>query len=209
VERERLLSESLVSIRHLLSHLQGEVAALETSWSQVLLVLSKLEEACSVDELTGILRRNAFFEQWEILSLGDIRGGNARTGVILVDLDHFKRINDTYGHAGGDQVIRAVGELLSRFQETGRCIAGRLGGEEFGLVMRGGEDELLGTAQLIRRMISRLEFTSICGAREWTVTASLGVAIRDAEMTSAQAMLSADEALYRAKGEGRDRVCAA
>ena len=209
MERERLLSESLVSIRHLLSHLQGEVAALETSWSQVLLVLSKLEEDCSVDELTGILRRNAFFEQWEILSLGDIRGGNARTGVILVDLDHFKRINDTYGHAGGDQVIRAVGELLSRFQETGRCIAGRLGGEEFGLVMRGGEDELLGTAQLIRRMISRLEFTSICGAREWTVTASLGVAIRDAEMTSAQAMLSADEALYRAKGEGRDRVCAA
>ena len=209
MERERLLSESLVSIRHLLSHLQGEVAALETSWSQVLLVLSKLEEACSVDELTGILRRNAFFEQWEILSLGDIRGADARTGVILVDLDHFKRINDTYGHAGGDQVIRAVGELLARFQEPGRCIAGRLGGEEFALVMRGGEEEILGTAQLIRRMISRLEFTSSCGNRKWSCTASLGISVRGKDMTSAQTMVAADEALYRAKGEGRDRVCAA
>jgi len=209
VERERLLSESLVSIRHLLSHLQGEVAALETSWSQVLLVLSKLEEACSVDELSGLLRRNAFFEQWEVLSLGDIHGRGGETGLILIDLDHFKRVNDTYGHVAGDEVIRRVGEVLSRFQEQGRCIAGRLGGEEFALVLKGRPEEILGTAELIRRMISRLEFRTPDGGQTWNCTASMGIALRESGQGSLGVVQSADEALYRAKARGRDQVCAA
>ena len=204
MEREHLLSESLLSIRHLLSHLQGEVAALETSWSQVLLVLDKLEDACKVDELSGLYRRGAFFDAWSRM-----QAGGHETGVILIDLDHFKSVNDTYGHACGDAVIRAVGEVLGRFQSPGWCVAGRLGGEEFAIAFRGTREELLGTAELIRRLISRLEFSCSTTASRWTCTASLGLALHAESVSLAETLNVADQALYRAKGGGRDQVVAA
>jgi diguanylate cyclase (GGDEF)-like protein len=204
VERERLLAENLLSIRHLLSHLQGEVTALESSWSQVLLVLSKLEDACRVDELSGLHRRQAFRDEAEKLYQS-----NPSVGVMLIDLDHFKKVNDTHGHAAGDQVIRAVGEILGRFQAAGRCVAGRLGGEEFAVALRGDEAELVGTAELIRRLIARVEFHCPKQGVTWSCTASLGVSLWGAGLTLDQILADADERLYRAKDQGRNRVLAA
>jgi diguanylate cyclase (GGDEF)-like protein len=91
----------------------------------------------------------------------------------------------------------------------GRCVAGRLGGEEFALVLRADEAELLGTAELIRRMIARLEFSNRERNLAWTCTASLGVFLQDRGQSLEHALEEADRALYRAKGEGRNRVLAA
>src|SRR3989338_4385039 len=91
------LAASLEGIRHLLSHLHGEVTALETSYSQVVSVLRKFEGLCDIDELTGLRRRQAFFQKWETL-LSECRKLNENCGVLLIDIDFFKQINDTHGH---------------------------------------------------------------------------------------------------------------
>src|SRR5690606_24466400 len=137
----------LEGIRHLLSHLHGEVTALEESTLQVLRVLRKIEERGDRDDLTGLLRRGEFFRKWEEL-LAECSTAERECGVILLDIDHFKRINDEHGHPVGDEAIRRVSELLRSF-EAPRCIAGRLGGEEFAVVVEGPSAELQAIAELI------------------------------------------------------------
>src|SRR5687768_4331613 len=89
MNQERL-EAGLEGIRNLLSHLQGEVAVLEQGYAQVLLVLRKLETACDVDDLTGLMRRNAFQKRWEAM-LEEGQRLNTGCGVLLIDIDHFKR----------------------------------------------------------------------------------------------------------------------
>ncbi len=208
---------SLEEIRHLLSHLHGEITVLEESYTQVLQVLRKFEEIAEIDDLTGLLRRKAFFRRWEAI-LAACEKMNEDCGVILVDIDHFKRINDTHGHPTGDEVLKKVAGLLKSF-ESPNVVVSRLGGEEFAIAVRGSDAEVLGVAEMIRRGAERLHGpvvgktpgnSSAVASVEWKCTLSAGTASARKEGFVASALLkSADEALYRAKNSGRNQVCAA
>jgi diguanylate cyclase (GGDEF)-like protein len=123
--------------------------------------------------------------------------------VVLADLDGFKDVNDAHGHAVGDEVLRAFAEVL---RETLResDVAGRWGGEEFLLLLPGADEE--GAAHLAERVRIGLSERRILGAGDLRVTASFGVAEYRPESGSGQLLAAADEALYRAKRAGKDRV---
>ncbi len=213
-ERENPGVAELQKIRQLLSHLHGEVADLERSYGEILRVLRKFEQACEIDELTGLLRRQGFFSRWQEL-LDECQRLDQSCGVLLIDIDHFKRVNDTHGHPTGDEVIKAVAGLLKQY-ESPHCIAGRYGGEEFAVAVRGTDAEALGLAEFIRRGAERLHGPIVgpdgkpSSRVEWKCTLSVGVAsARKAGFDAPRLLKSADEALYAAKSKGRNRVCAA
>lgn len=202
MDQERMAA-SLEEIRHLLSHLHGEVTALEESYSQVLLILRKFEGACDTDDLTGLLRRRAFFRKWEAL-LKECQRLNDGCGVLMIDIDHFKRVNDTHGHPTGDEVIKRVALLLKQY-ESPHCFVARLGGEEFAVAIKGTDPEMLGMAEFIRRSAERLRFGVALKC-----TLSVGVAsAHKAGYDASRLLKAADEALYQAKKKGRNQVQAA
>ncbi len=210
---QKQLQTSLEGIRHLLSHLCGEVTALESSYEQLLLVLRKVESTADLDDLTGLLRRRAFFGKWNEL-LSECQRLNQGTGVLMIDIDFFKRVNDTHGHATGDEVIKKVASLLKQY-ESPNCIPCRLGGEEFAVAIRGNDAEVLAIAEFIRRGAERLHGPVIgsdgkSSNAEWKCTISIGMA--SAGFTGhdpSRLLKAADEALYEAKKKGRNQVRAA
>lgn len=209
-------NQRLLGIQGLLSELHGDVESLGQSYAKILELLGRLESSSQRDDLTGLLRRNAFFSKWESL-LRECEQAGRECGVLLIDIDHFKRVNDTMGHATGDAVICAVAEVLQKYEaETPKAIAARLGGEEFALVAEGTEAELLSLAQQIRRTVETLHGPAVkadsqASPTEWRCTVSIGTASSVVQRTlDAQELLrQADEALYAAKEGGRNRVSAA
>jgi diguanylate cyclase (GGDEF)-like protein len=158
-----------------------------------------------IDPLTGMLNRNALANRVsELAQQSEVTG--ERVGVIVGDLDHFKRINDSHGHAAGDAVLTDIAYML-RKQLRAFDLAYRIGGEEF-LVLVPGSDlqESKRLAELLRRTVAACSFGD--GAR---LTMSLGVSTsRPGEPFDYERVFaSADEALYEAKSLGRNRVCAA
>ncbi len=132
-----------------------------------------------------------------------------RLSLILFDLDHFKRVNDTYGHMAGDEVLRGVASLVGRMIRAEDVFA-RFGGEEFVVLVRGISHINVGRfAERIRASAERLEIAY--DTIPLRVTTSVGYAsleeFADAERTPETLMRAADERLYRAKTEGRNRVC--
>jgi diguanylate cyclase (GGDEF)-like protein len=126
--------------------------------------------------------------------------------VLLMDLDHFKQVNDTHGHLTGDQVLTSVAQVIRENAPAGASI-GRLGGEEFAMVLREPLKDAVALAERVRAAVAAQSIET----REIAlpVTISIGVAQSDAEgSTSADLLRRADEQLYRAKEEGRNRVCA-
>ncbi len=204
------LETSLKGIRQLLSHLHGEVSSLEASYSHVLQVLRKLEGVAETDDLSGLLRRGAFFEKWKRL-LEECQRVQANCGILLLDIDHFKAINDTHGHQTGDEVIKRVSELVKQF-ETPRCFTGRYGGEEFAVAIQGTDAEMLAAAEMIRRGVERM-YGSVVGTEDkvqWRCTVSIGMSSSARDGYDAEKLIgSADEALYEAKKRGRNQVRAA
>jgi diguanylate cyclase (GGDEF)-like protein len=127
--------------------------------------------------------------------------------MLLIDLDHFKQVNDNHGHLTGDQVLTSVAQLIRENAPAGASI-GRLGGEEFAMVLRESLKNAVALAERVRAAVAENPIET----REVTlpVTISIGVAQSDAEgSASADLLRRADEQLYRAKEEGRNRVCAA
>jgi diguanylate cyclase (GGDEF)-like protein len=137
-----------------------------------------------------------------------VRRYNAPLAMLLVDLDHFKLINDTYGHLAGDDVLLAVASLLKRGVRSVDTVA-RYGGEEFVIVLpETGRQGAIAFAERIRDRLATHRFT--VGARQDVhVTASIGVATYpSAGLESVEDLFrAADAALYRAKGNGRNLVC--
>ncbi len=127
-------------------------------------------------------------------------------GVIMVDIDHFKRVNDTFGHQDGDRVLISVGQLLAR-QLRPYDMAARYGGEEFALILPDANGRSAGqVAERLRSLISELTFGGTLSRLK--VTASFGIAaLPSSRIHSLDDLIrEADEALYRAKREGRNRV---
>jgi diguanylate cyclase (GGDEF)-like protein len=132
--------------------------------------------------------------------------------LLLIDLDHFKQINDRHGHGAGDEVLRQISALLLR-QMRSSDICCRYGGEEFLLVLPGvDEHAAIERAELCRRQVAGPQSAGKPGEAglPFAVTLSIGVASSpDARQLPAKLIERADRALYRAKAEGRNRVCVA
>jgi diguanylate cyclase (GGDEF)-like protein len=157
------------------------------------------------DPLTGLFNRRFLEESLERECRRSIRS-NRPLSVMMLDIDHFKRFNDTFGHDAGDAVLREVGAVLRSFFR-GEDVACRYGGEEFALVLTDTTAEgSLARASQLRDQVHQLSL-SFRRQSLGPVTISVGVAILPLHATTAEALLRvADKALYRAKHEGRDRV---
>lgn len=166
---------------------------------------AELQRLASEDELTGLSNRRHLLTRLEE-ELGRSRRYRLALSVLLIDLDHFKRINDTYGHLIGDEVLERLGQML-RGSLRRSDLAGRFGGEEFCVVAaHTNADSARAFAERIRRMVGELNFAPQ-GKPPFHVTCSIGVATADEATTATQLLARADEALYRAKNNGRNCVC--
>jgi diguanylate cyclase (GGDEF)-like protein len=166
---------------------------------------ARLEERAVQDDLTGILNRRGFFEGAQ-LELDRASSFPGSVGVILFDLDHYKQINDTYGHAVGDQVLRAV-IALCRSSIRSVDVIGRYGGDEFMIFLP--DCELHTAYQVALRLCKCIETNQILvGSEKLNVTISAGVAAGEAAVQTLDALFHrADQALYTAKQAGRNCVC--
>lgn len=158
------------------------------------------------DPLTGLSNRR-FLEESLEREFSRATRNKTLVAVIMLDLDHFKRFNDTFGHQAGDILLRAIGDLLKR-GTRGQDIACRYGGEEFALAL---SDATLSGAlkrcEDLREAVKKLS-VEYAGHVLGTVTVSIGVALFPEHGTGTNQLLgAADQALYRAKQEGRDRIC--
>jgi diguanylate cyclase (GGDEF)-like protein/PAS domain S-box-containing protein len=156
------------------------------------------------DTLTGLANRNTLHERLGAkLARADAEG--SKVALLLMDLDKFKEINDTLGHACGDQVLSAVAQQLRTLVE-GDDIVARLSGDEFSIVISG-SDAAKRAAELATRINNAFDATSLSiGTRQIRVKGSVGIAIYPTDCDSAEELLgNADLALYRAKSEGRGR----
>ncbi len=171
---------------------------------------AELERVAMTDELTGLYTRRFIFE-WLRKDVAGILRTQGRLGCLMLDIDHFKKVNDSYGHLFGDEVLRRVAHNI-RDSIRAADIAGRFGGEEFIVLLP--EASTAGAVQVaekIRRLVAAAD-------GEVEVTISVGVAMCDGHRLAADhdvdafinALLQmADEALYRAKKQGRNQVVAA
>ncbi len=204
LQLQQTLSEKVAETRGLYATLLLIALVLVCVWVLRLLRSQKrLRKLAEIDSLTGIFNRQ-YFVNAGVPLLEACRKEGANASLILIDLDHFKLVNDTHGHATGDAVLKRTA-LACQGQLRSKDLFGRLGGEEFGIVMPNCElDMAVEYAERIRSAIAALS-----GASDDTpdVTASVGVAsTARANYDLRQLMIHADDALYRAKRDGRNRV---
>src|SRR3989304_913780 len=192
-EGEELLArvQSLLKMRNLMEELREKNAL--------------LEKLAVTDELTGLHNRRHFFEAVkEQMALG-LRHG-FKIACLLIDIDHFKKINDTYGHAAGDEVLKKLGSLLRACKREGEILA-RFGGEEFIMCLfntDSGHARL--AAERFRKLVADHDFSPVCpGLR---ITVSIGLALFPQNRVSSidDLIRTADKAMYASKTAGRDRV---
>lgn len=163
---------------------------------------AELVQIATTDALTGAFNRKGLEEVLQ-QALADWREHRHPLGLVLIDIDHFKAVNDTHGHQAGDRVLSRLAELV-RGHVRGQDRLGRWGGEEFLLVCRDtGLEQAQAIAEKLRALVAEHDFGD--GLR---VTASFGVAALAGERPLDQLFAAADAALYRAKAEGRNRVIA-
>ncbi|WP_081723410.1 sensor domain-containing diguanylate cyclase [Paraburkholderia mimosarum] len=165
---------------------------------------AELQEFASTDSLTQLPNRRHFMARIAA-QLAHMRNGGAGAAVMMCDLDHFKSINDRWGHAIGDEVLRHFAEIL-RTQLRAGDLAGRIGGEEFSILLAA--TELDGARSLAQRIQERFAAQPLAVAGETVaLTVSIGIALMNAADPSAEAALArSDFALYRAKKGGRNRI---
>jgi diguanylate cyclase (GGDEF)-like protein/PAS domain S-box-containing protein len=202
--REVPISESFAPIRDADGSLTGVVAVLRDV-SRERRHAARLSHQASHDALTGLVNRREFERRLEA-ALARAGQDGAEHALLFVDLDQFKAVNDTCGHAAGDDLIRRVASLLAA-GITKRDTLGRLGGDEFGVLLEHRSlHSAMRTAEGLRREVAALRFHH--GGRRFAIGASIGVVrIGAAGLSLEDAIAAADQACYRAKESGRNRVC--
>lgn len=164
------------------------------------------ETQAKLDPLTGLPNRR-YLEQL-ISPTGSGRRADDHTGALMIDIDHFKRLNDRYGHQVGDSVLRAVAEQIA-FALRASDTPVRYGGEEFAVLLRRATaDQAADVAERIRRAVAAMD-QEMLGVAD-PVTVSIGVAVASGPLTDVPALIEqADRAMYVAKNRGRNRVAVA
>jgi len=165
----------------------------------------ELQALATTDSLTGLANRRCFLgqlkQEWERLQ----RFGEPGAALLMLDIDHFKRVNDDHGHAAGDAELRRFAELvLASLRKTDQ--AGRLGGEEFAILLPGADGQ--GALEFAERLRARIAAEEVVyDDRKLRITVSIGVTqLAQADALAEIALRRADEALYQAKANGRNRV---
>ncbi|TAH44943.1 MAG: diguanylate cyclase [Betaproteobacteria bacterium] len=199
-----LAAENLSALMMRHRHYQREQEArlaLERVNRQLVEALAEVERLARHDALTGLFNRG-WLDQVLKAEVRRFRRTPHPMSIILIDIDHFKQINDTHGHDAGDRVLGAIARTLQR-EVRGGDIAGRWGGEEFLVIAPNTPlDAAVQLAERLRTAIAALKFG-------WPVSGSFGVAELQAGESITRFLIRADRALYRAKEEGRNRVCGA
>jgi diguanylate cyclase (GGDEF)-like protein len=180
-------------------------AQLKQFASELAIANRRLEQVALTDALTGLCNRRAAMEllgqAWSAATRND-----TPLSVMIIDIDHFKRINDRYGHATGDQALREVAAALrgAARREDGLC---RIGGEEFLVICQHADTQAaLNSAERLRHTIEELVIQAADAPIRASV--SIGVARKEAGAKDPDALVgAADKALYAAKEQGRNRVC--
>jgi diguanylate cyclase (GGDEF)-like protein len=160
----------------------------------------QIDEMSRIDSLTGINNRRSITN-----SLNEAQKHLYDYALILLDLDHFKRINDQYGHEAGDDVLQCVAQILKKGLRE-HDVVGRFGGEEFILILR--ESNLQRAVEIAERCRIDIEQADIYvnDGRHFKITASFGVALSSGHLSKEDVIRLADQALYRAKADGRNKV---
>jgi len=193
---------------HVLAIMLNSFAAMALAFGFLALhaghLLEELDQQASTDPLTGLANRRGFApalaQEWE-----RHRRLGSPLAVLVIDIDFFKQINDTHGHAAGDAALRHLGQVLRQHLRP-YDLSARLGGEEFCVVQGGVSlEEARQTAERLRR--ADLSFGRDTLGEAMTMTVSIGLAVaREDDSDPQQVLARADAALYLAKAEGRDRV---
>ena len=166
-------------------------------------LLLRLYRQATHDQLTGLLNRHALLDLWQSNVESDPR--RKTQSILLMDLDHFKKVNDEHGHAIGDKVLQAFAALLNNHRQRHDRLA-RYGGEEFLLI--GDQSDLSALqqqAEAIRSAAQAMSVTNLAG-EPVSCTVSIGLTLMRPEQSLDQALQQADEALYQAKRQGRNQV---
>jgi diguanylate cyclase (GGDEF)-like protein len=176
------------------------------------LLVGQFQTAARTDPQTG-LANSVFWHEMARKELARAERTKAPLGIVFLDLDHFKSVNDTYGHPAGDQVLKAIANALRRELRTDDLV-GRFGGEEFAVLLPGtGPADTTATGERLRQRIETLRVqlsTSTGEVRLSDLTCSVGAATYPASGTTLeQLILAADTATYTAKNAGRNRVVTA
>jgi len=210
VPLERVLSDAngrLVELnseyQELVRTMEGLLAEKEVLVEQLREANAHLEDLASRDGLTRLLNRRAFFEA-ATRAIDRARREREPLALVLFDIDHFKSVNDKFGHPVGDEVLRAVATAASETVRAGDLV-GRYGGEEFAVVLAGADSELaVRVTEALRTTIAERSIDAPHGAL--AVTASFGIALHVRGHVLEELIKRADLALYEAKRAGRNRV---
>ena len=165
----------------------------------------RLETMANTDVLTGLANRRSALRELAVL-WKEAEEHHDPIGCIMIDADHFKEVNDEYGHDAGDEVLRELAKTLQHAMRTDDMVS-RLGGDEFFVVCPNTDKEGgMVVAELLRKTVSELRVSTTGGGR-WEGSISLGLAVRTAEMNNIDDLLkAADDSLYEAKRAGKNRV---
>lgn len=194
------------ALETVIAELERSLVVLEANYRKAVSSLSSLRECVETDDLTRLLRRGAFMNKLHnLLSLSATE--QTEVHLMMIDVDHFKHVNDNHGHQTGDVVLERVSKLIQEYMRP-EAIVGRFGGEEIIVAIQGTRQEAMEIAENIRKAVEAQRMTSIANSKcEFHVTLSVGVASTQEFGFEADRLIGeADGALYRAKRTGRNRV---
>ncbi len=193
-----LTRQALVSTKALLSDHDAKLTFLN----------HQLQELAHTDECTGLFNRRRLLEQLDA-EIERARRYDETLSCLMIDIDHFKQINDSYGHQAGDEVLRQFGALMKKSLRVTDFIA-RYGGEEFTVLLpRADGTAARHVADVLRRRIKSHEFVLSATGNSIHITASIGIVTCASfeQLDRQQVIMLADKLLYIAKNSGRDRIC--
>jgi len=199
VDETRGLESLIAERRRALEDLQRQSRTAQRRAERLLSALADATTAACTDPLTGLGNRRALADL-----VVQLASSPSQTGVLAIDVDHFKRVNDTHGHAGGDRVLMHLAEML-RAELRGDDHAFRVGGEELVVLLaRCDVQGVRATAERIRQRVAKTP--TLVGTTPIAVTVSIGGALWKAGTSFESTHDAADEALYEAKNAGRNRI---
>jgi len=207
-----VIASTIMMRQHLMDALEASRNSARDLENKVTERTKELEEAkaaaeslARTDALTGLNNRRAFFEYAQVID-NQSRRYQHPYAVMMIDIDHFKSINDLWGHNIGDITIKTVGNIINENLRN-TDIMGRIGGEEFSVILP--ETDIEGAMSVAERIRSTIEQTHIDNPKaEVKVTASFGLANFSGNKSTLEALMAnADSALYQAKNSGRNKIC--
>ncbi|MBS3975949.1 MAG: GGDEF domain-containing protein [Syntrophomonadaceae bacterium] len=198
----------LHKFKRLLKQMKSMVKISDIMQGELIVLSQKLEIMSTIDSLTGLHNRRFFNEAFRKEWLSSVRS-QEYLAILMIDIDHFKKYNDTYGHLQGDQCLQQVAAALQETVKRPRDIVARFGGEEFVVLLT--DTNNYGAKHIAEQILLNVRALRIAHIASCTgiVTVSIGVAtaIPDKFLSPDALLTKADEALYRAKNSGRNSIC--